>query len=68
MWSSWMRGSLGCLWLLLSFVLLLAVRAATPGGGEYLEPRPLPTPIGAKNVLFIAVDDMRPMMNLAYNF
>ena len=32
------------------------------------EPRPLPTPAGAKNVLFIAVDDMRPMMNLSYNF
>ena len=28
----------------------------------------LPTPHAAKNVLFIVVDDMRPMMRRAYNF
>jgi hypothetical protein len=31
-------------------------------------PPPLPTPTEAKNVLFMAVDDMRPMMHKAYNF
>ena len=31
-------------------------------------PPDFPTPPGAKNLLLIAVDDLRPMMHEAYNF
>ena len=37
--------------------------------GELDPPRPPPAPkSGTKSVLFLVVDDMRPMMNHAYNF
>lgn len=44
--------------LLLAFTPLAAASAYVP---------PYPTPAGAKNVLFLAVDDMRPSLG-AYNF
>ena len=58
-------------------VVLLAAVATTPccceeirfsGGRASVHESQWPTPVGAKSVLFVAVDDMRPMMKLAYNF
>ena len=49
--------------------LALCLLAAVPAAGARPKPyKPLyPTPAGAKNVLFLAVDDMRPSLG-AYNF
>ena len=54
---------------MLRMPLALCLLAAVPAAGARPKPyKPLyPTPAGAKNVLFLAVDDMRPSLG-AYNF